>query len=224
MSSFMFDYTTFYNYYNDKTKLINDPTPSDIYYFLYPSGPRITNPIKSVNSDYYITISGGIRVYISQLVNGDILFTIPNEINSLFYADHYHFGLQIKDERTKLLIPSYKNVPTVFFHKTIQLPHPLSNGGKDTRHCWFRNGSYITDIKDIICTQETSSRMIGKFPFNFSKDIEFIQEIISRPFLGILNQGGGDKYTVKKLKELAKKNKIIGYYKMNKKNLIKILS
>ena len=64
--------------------------------------------------------------------------------------------------------------------------------------------------------------MSKRFPFHFAKDIEFIQEILSRPFLGIQNQGGGN-YTVKILKEHAKKNNIGGYSKMNKQELIKML-
>jgi hypothetical protein len=73
MNSFTFDYTVFYNYYTDVRNLIYDPTPSDVYFFLISSGPKITTPKKTRNSNYYMTISGGTRLYISQLVNGDIL-------------------------------------------------------------------------------------------------------------------------------------------------------
>jgi hypothetical protein len=222
---FNFDYATFYNYYTDKKNLLINNNPIDIYFF--PQNPLLTLelPDKKVTSNYYITI-GGIHVYISLIgKNNNIIFTIPNDINGVFYDDHYHFGLQLKDEKTILLVPSYKKIPTVFFHKTVQLPYPLSKGGKDSTLCWFRDGISITNIKDIVCTQEKSTTMNVKFPFpsTFTLDMDFIQEIISRPFLGIRNQGGAYKYTVKNLKELAKKRKIVGYSKLNKKDLIKLL-
>jgi hypothetical protein len=224
MSSFIFDYDTFYSYYNDNANLLIDNAPQDIYYFIRQQGSNKLGPRKTKTSNYYITISNGNKLYVSQLVNGDILFTILNDINGVLYADHYHFGLQNKYEN--ITSSKSKIISTIFFHKTIQVPSTIpKNGGKYTKNCWFEDGISITDIKDIICMQEKSATMAKNFPFpsTFTLDIEFIQEIISRPFLGILNQGGAYKYTVKNLKELAKKRKIVGYSKLNKKDLIKLL-
>jgi hypothetical protein len=223
MNSFTFDYSRFYNFYTDRQNLILDPITTDVYYFLDIPRPTVSTPEKTINSDYYMTISGN-KIYVSQIVNGDILFTIPNLINGFVYADHYHFGLDMRNDKS-VLNTSVGTVPTVFFHKTIQLPQPLSKtGGKDTVHCWFRNGTIIVDVKDIICTQQKTGKMNKKFPFpqTFTTDFEFLQEILTRPFLGIQNQGGGNK-TVKELREFAKLRNITGYSKMNKHNLIKLL-
>jgi len=221
MTPFLFEYAKFYTYYMDTTNLIQSYTRAPLYYFKNNPGPRIIQPKPGILPRFYIQISGGVKVYVSPLATNEILFTIPNNINSKLYSDHYHFGLNNTNEMTSLM-QSFGNIPNVFFHKTIQLPHPLSNGGKAIQNCWFRDKMTMTNVKDVICTQQKSARMLDKFPFHFAKDIEFIQEIIARPFLGIQNQGGG-KYTVKMLKELAKKANIKGYYKMNKRELFKMI-
>lgn len=134
MTSFKFDYSIFYNFYTDKQNLIHDPIITDVYYFLDIPRPKVAAPKNTNNSDYYMTISSN-KIYVSQSVNGDILFTIPHLINGLVYADHYHFGLDMRDDKS-VLNTSVGTVPTVFFHKTIQLPQPLSKtGGKDMVHC-----------------------------------------------------------------------------------------
>jgi hypothetical protein len=222
--SYLFDFNTFYNYYINVTNLLHDPTTIAISYFTHNPRPTISTPSLKSNSNYYITIGGGIiRVYITVLLdyNGqplpskNLLFTIPTLINNIYYDNHYHFGLQQIDERTILLNPIYKKIPSIFFHKTIQLPPPLSTGGKNTMHCWFRDNISISKVEDIICTQERSSQIKNKFPWDFQRDVEFISEILSRPFLGILNPGGGGihigkrggKYKIKNGKKIYIKNK-----------------
>jgi hypothetical protein len=82
-----------------------------------------------------------------------------------------------------------------FFHKTIQDP---IRTGKLPSKCYFSDGISISQIENIICEQEKSSNMKTKFPFDHPRDIEIITEIISRPFIGIVNLGGAKVHTGKR--------------------------
>ena len=93
----------------------------------------------------------------------------------------------------------------VFFHKTIQIPILT---GKNQSRCYFPDGIQISQIDNIICHQEKNKIMKDKFPYHHPRDIEIITEIISRPFIGIVNLGGdihigkrGGKYIIKNNKK-----------------------
>ena len=196
-----FDYNNFYNYLVDNQQKI-------YYYFTGSSNPTY-NPQyrKSANlPNNYISINNT-KIYfkISNQATKTILFIIPKLYNNDLYGDHYTFGIEKLDQVTILTNPpKQKNMDTIFFHKTIQIPETNNTGYKVQTRCHFRNMSDIISVSDIICTNEKDSYMIDKFPFEKKfplqdpKDIEYITELICRPFIGIINQGGKIIYKGKK--------------------------
>ena len=183
MTSFKFDYNTFYKYYMNESNLLRENTQYIMYYFRFNPRPKISYPDQTTTPNFYITI-GGLKIYVEPFGrNQNIMFTIPNTINGVIFSDHYHFGLESMYEHTiRISTDKTKPVPTIFFHKTIQLPHPLSNGGKDTKKCWFRDGIHVQDIRDIICTQQKDAVMGNNFPFPFRTSILFFLKRNSIPF------------------------------------------
>jgi hypothetical protein len=180
MTTYNFDYNIFYNYYTDTNNLLIDPPNNNIiYYFYNEPGPRSQKEIPVPHPLNYITINNGTKVYITELSNKQLLFTLPTLINNKLWSNHYSFGTEIFEYRK-----SKKQVLMVFFHKTTQDPN---KNGKIPNRCYFEDGTLITDVEKIICQQETKSQMDTKFLIN---DISFIKEIINRPFLGIVNFGG----------------------------------
>lgn len=180
--SIKFDYDVFYQYYTNINNLLIDNNPPITFFYIR------TNVLDSNETSprFFIYINN-IAVYITYLSKHkqEILFSIPTIINNKVYDNHYHFGIEKKDERTKLFnLPEkpQKNIDTIYFHKSTQVP---SISDKERKDCWFRNGTHITDVSDIICTQLMSCKMRDKF--NFDCDLAYINEIISRPFL---NNGG----------------------------------
>jgi hypothetical protein len=206
MTSFIFNYNNFYNYYTNPNNLFTDSRNNkpilNHYRLEYITGQT---PIPTQCPNQFITIgvgirgSGGVGVYIQILPNRKLLFTIPTEINGQYWDYHYHFG------RASF----YNKGNLIFFHKTIQDPNANT---KSVSRCYFHDNLTIQNVEDIICEQETIRKMSQKFPFHHLRDIEIIKEIISRPFLGIVNLGGsknkiyygkkGGKYIVKSGKKI----------------------
>ena len=201
MTSFVFDYNTFYNYYTNPNNLFIDSRQDnpELNYYLNEYNPGQI-PITKSCPNKFITIgvgikgSGGIGIYIEKLSNRRLLFTIPTEINGKYWDNHYHFGIKLFNGKGNL----------IFFHKTVQNP---STNGKIPSRCYFQDNLNIQNIENIICQQEKNQIMAGRFPFHHIRDMEIIKEIISRPFLGIVNLGGsknkihygkkGGKYIIK---------------------------
>lgn len=194
MSSFIFDYSVFYDYYTDSRNLLQDHNQKDYLHFFLDIPRRTRQQSTRIPyPTYYITING-VKVYITLLNKRRILFTLPTFIDNAMWANHYHFGLDLFVDRTSNLKPKPK-IPLVFFHKTVQNP---PQNGKQEKRCFFRNGCTISEIETVICEQEKNTIMSDKFPFDFPQDIEFIKEIIARPFIGIVNFGGSTIQTGKK--------------------------
>lgn len=220
---FIFDYSTFYNYYTNPQNLLIDNNPNTMIYFIGNKQNRSTTP------NTYITIAQK-KIFITDMKDSkkQLLFSTKEHIvNNIIYDNHYHFGIEPKIERSSL-----NNIPinTIFFHKTLQLP---STNDTFKISCYFRDGTSITDIEQIICTNQKNSIFKNNFSFNFlaynkltyNEDLEFISEIISRPFLGIKNPGGGfckydeiiNPITNRKIKITGKTAKNIANKYINKK-------
>ena len=122
---------------------------------------------------------------------GDILFTFPVFIDGKYWDFHYHFGVNsnFKDKVSKKLID------VIFFHKTEQNPNKKE---KNSYNCYFPDKIEIFNVADIICIQETSNKMGNKFPIT-DNDFKNIEEIIRRPFLGLINGGANNTIRNKKI-------------------------
>lgn len=142
--NFNFYYNTFYNYYSNLANLQQIHTPISTTY--YKKNMGVYHPYNNILT-HYITI-GGTQIFITiRGGNKGILhFTIPKNINGIFYDDHYHFGIEPKYDP----ISKRKNVMTVFFHKTDQDP---VIGASTKIDCWFEDGINMSykDIDKIIC-------------------------------------------------------------------------
>jgi hypothetical protein len=102
MTSFIFNYNTFYNYYTNRNNLFTDTRVNKplLNLFLNEPSPNIVQSTSTTTcSDKFITIgvgvggTGGIGVYIKQRPNRTLLFTIPTKINGVYWDFHYHFGI-----------------------------------------------------------------------------------------------------------------------------------
>lgn len=162
----IFDYNTFYNYYKDPSNINIDLNPPIFRYF---KRHRIFTAIKN----NYIILKDGTRIYIDNSSTGGILFTIydPSDLNN--WDNHFHFGIE---SNFSCRNPACTDSSAIYFHKTIQ-----STNGKIPKNCYFRVNQNIENIEDIDCLETTSNKMRNRFPIG-SKDLEFIKEIIQRPF------------------------------------------
>ena len=192
-SSFMFNYSQFYNYYTDKNNLLIDPTPPIVSYYKPFSSSFNTNSSLKV----YILINNE-RFYVTEN-KGKLLFTFPTQINGNVWDFHYHFGVNPSFSYKKS-----KPYAAVFFHKTEQIP---SRKSKQSTNCYFPDNTNITNVSDILCAQTDGIKMSGFFP-GTGPDFKYIEEIICRPFLGV-RLGGGNKTIRSKqiIKRRTMKNK-----------------
>jgi hypothetical protein len=180
--TFIFDYNTFINYYNNSANiLIDTATKPNLFYYKNLSAPNQIPETKIWPKKYIII--GGTQIFIEHIpkknYNDEFYFTIPTYNNNKFWDDHYHFGIRnIKNFKTRL------TSSVIFFHKSTQ--NPIKNGKDLPINCYFQNQLKIEDIESIICQQASATLTMGK---QFASDLGIIKEIISRPFLGI--QYGG---------------------------------
>jgi len=123
-----------------------------------------------------------------------LFFTFPKLINGKYWDFHYHFGLdttKFKDKVTKIPID------VIYFHKTRQ-----DANRKFSDNCFFRDNLLITNVEDIHCVQTVLNKMTRFFPPD-GEDFKYIEEIISRPFLGI-RLGGAKRRTRRTRKHVRK--------------------
>lgn len=96
MSSYIFNYTNFYNYYTNPSNVITDPNDCvSLYYFM--DSDKIKKMKKSNPKCSYIIVNG-IKIYITIDIKKNtqppygLLFSVPTMINDTLFDFHYHFG------------------------------------------------------------------------------------------------------------------------------------
>jgi hypothetical protein len=193
---FIFDYNQFLQYYTNKSNLLVDSSPPVTYYFKSPStSPYVTSSTKmytNKTSPEHIVIDNT-RFYVRKL-NRDILFTFPQFIDGKYWDFHYHFG--VNKHFTYDRSAPYS---AIYFHKTVQ--NPISQS-KRSFYCYFPDMSTIEKVEDMRCVQTRLNTMSKEFPLTGS-DFKYIEEIISRPFLGI-RLGGAKRRTRRTRKHVRK--------------------
>ena len=184
---FTFDYNQFYDYYNNKTNLSADKKPPITYYYL----PHDKRLLANYRLKHYITIDNK-RFYVT--TTGDrVMFTFPQFIDGKYWDFHYHFGLDTQFIHDKI------KTPAIFFHRTKQIP---AEEKKRSDNCYFPDGVTIDKVEDIQCFQTRYNTMATEFPPD-GEDFKYIEEIISRPFLGV-RLGGAKRRTRRTRKHVRK--------------------
>jgi hypothetical protein len=174
---FIFDYNNFYKYYTDKKNLLVDSNPPATFYYKTFSNKLYTE----TNLKHYISIDN-VRFYITTINNDRLLFTFPQLIDGKYWDFHYHFGINPNFSRNNI------KGRAIFFHRTEQIP---ASKTRRMDNCYFLDKTPITEVADILCVQQAETYMGNKF--QKINEVKYIQEIISRPFLGIQLNGGNNK-------------------------------
>jgi hypothetical protein len=191
-----FDYNTFYNYYTNPAN--QKKARSYKIYFYHNNNPKehythTSNEIITIDrKNYYVKRNTG--------APHSLQFTMPFYSKGKWWDNHYHFGLdpQFKNRHTG------QTIPVIYFHKTVQNT-TLSVPNKTHINCYFPADQDVDNLEIADCL-ETSSSQLGsshKFP-STHPDFHIIQEIIRRPFYGIMF---GGKRCTKKNKKMRKTRK-----------------
>lgn len=186
---YIFDYMTFYNYYTDPKHVFIDPNTKPNLWF-YKTNITTENPSFKPWPKTYILV-GGVPIYVSIDRDYRIYFTFPHFENNMFWDNHYHFGLKLVTDLTKVKPRPQKRV--VFFHKTTQ--NPIERKKNQQVNCYFDERLQVDTVENIICQQGSAKTiMVSHFP----SEIHIIKEIISRPFVGPILTGGLASRTIYK--------------------------
>jgi len=196
MASFLYEYDKFYDYYTNPNNYVVDNSPRKIIWYYIDEPYTNQKPLSVKLSRKYIVVNNK-QLYIKTTNTGGILFTFPVKINGKLWDFHYHFGLSdFKNNKTGKFL--------VYFHKTIQNP---SKTGKERDNCYFDNIQTVTDVSILRCGQTRNDIMYELFSKN-GEDYAIIEELISRPFLGIRIGGNSKNKTLKKNKKTKKRRTI----------------
>ena len=170
---FKYNYDAFYNYYTNNANLHTyNHNGLKLKYFKDIPRPTQNKPFDNILPTTYISIRG-MPIYVNALNTNskDLLFTIPTYINGEWWDNHYHFGIDMREDRFSNRSPK-PLIEIIYLHKTIQDPN---SSGKNVRHCHFRNNITLTTVDDIVCRNfsanvsnpSTYRRMKDVFPFIF---------------------------------------------------------
>lgn len=195
--SFIFNYNIFYNYYKNHSNLLKTSDNVSVKYYRNIATGYQQIPEKTTLSKNYIVV-GTNKIYVSELSNQNLLFTIPVEINGELWDTHYHFvlGKIIPTEKT---IKKHTPVMDVIkLHKTVQHPEKHT---KENLFCFYEKTTRFTNLTDFSSMKCAQSNGTMQSVFS-QEDLEIIYNIIKRPFLS--TRGGRKNMNIKQTKTINK--------------------
>ena len=193
MSSFLFDYSIFFNYYTNPINVISN---GKLYEKNIPSK-------KSITLSNFITTNNGLSLYIDTIPNNGFLDNIlfSKLSSSIPFDYHYHFGLRKCSKKEQ----NNGKTGIVFFHITDYNLHY-----SDPKHhikCWFYDNEPITTDFEIFKSKKCINDAYTMNKYS-DDDIHIIFELITKPFTSTINRKGGKprvKRTSKKIRKTVKR-------------------